>query len=108
MLAKAWMVLWATPGTRVADNLENMGVSDQLWGLNLPKWQTLKWWIHWMLFHPLHPSASALKQTDAKRRCPSLLPGGALALRHLAKAPSWPTSSEMLFRFDMDLKRHQR
>jgi hypothetical protein len=26
----------------------------------------------------------------------------------LAKAPSWPTSSEMLSRFDMDLKRHQR
>ena len=53
--------------------LENMRVSDQLWGLNLPKWQTLKWWIHWMLFHLLHPSASALKQTDAKRICPSIL-----------------------------------
>ena len=46
--------------------------------------------------------------TDAKRICPSLLPGGALGLRHWAKAPSWPTSSEMLSRFDMDLKRHQR
>ena len=53
--------------------LENMRVSDQLWGLNLPKWQTLKWWIHWMLFHLLHPSASSLKQTDAKRICPSIL-----------------------------------
>ena len=30
MLAKASVVLWATPTTWVADNLENMGVSDQM------------------------------------------------------------------------------
>ena len=83
-------------------NGKNMGVSDQPWGLNLPKWQTLKWWIHWDAI-----SASS-KRTEATRICPSLLPGGALGLRHWAKAPSWPTSSEMLSRFDMYLKWHQR
>ena len=41
-------------------NGKNMGVSDQLWGLNLPKWQTLKWWIHW-------DAISASKRTEAKR-----------------------------------------
>ena len=68
-----------------------MGVSDQPWGLNLPKWQTLKWWIHWDAI-----SASS-KRTEAKRckknmsilaarRCawPSSLGGGAF-LAHLIR-----------------------
>ena len=62
MLAKASVVLWVTPTTWVADTkLENMGVSDQLWGLNLPKWKTLKWWIHW------DGISASSKRTEAKR-----------------------------------------
>ena len=76
-----------------------MGFSDQLWGLNLP--------ADIEMVDPLG-CYFGFKRTEATRMCPSLLPGGALGLRHWAKALSWPTSSEMLSRFDMDLKRHQR
>ena len=60
MLAKASVVLWVTPTTWVADNLENMGVSGQPWGLNLPKWEDIEMAIS---------ASSALKQQEYVHPC---------------------------------------
>ena len=61
MLAKAWVVLWATATTWVADNLENMGFSDQM-GIESAKWRA-----DIEMVDPLDAISASSKRTEAKR-----------------------------------------